>query len=669
VIAEPDVGPAFSGGSLNVLDFGADPSGLFDSSPAFQAAIAAYSPAGKSTAPVIDVPVGTYRFASEVRIKKSVWIRGSQGQSPYPSCLIKPDHGITAFVFERHNTPLGTTDSGAGDGAQLTNLIIQPVAKAADWRRSHAYRVGDKVRSGTGKREDWRRHYVCTAAGTSASSGIGPRSFDDELDGSVRWRYIGPGAGIKIRANGCTLRDITVKGCSGAGIHIEAQDPEVPSALANANGWHLQNVAVWSCDGHGLYVNGSDTNGGSYIHGVLYGNGSPASDEDFTGTGYNIYDSSFLGNTYVAIQLGSGGLGSLFCDSVGGGSTFVGCYQEGTGGGHNVVDSSTVILGGGLSLGEVVSSAGANSPCVRIGPVGTGGQLGQTVAGYSGPPWRPNVAVILGNRRANNGNLYQVITAGVTAASGGPSGTGADIADGTAHWAFVHALTDSGRIQLGSANPDYKVFFFAQAPDDIGVGDATYYRYDNFGGAKDVQGFQYGISGPNPAVTEGNGTGMMHATNKTIVTEWPMKIPAGKALVDQLWVGGCRVAFGTGAPTAGTWNKGDRIYYKGSAVRAGGAEGLICVSEGTASSYTGSRTATADGSAILRISGAAMSTLKDQQDFKVGDVLTINAVTSRVQAVSADGLTVTMGQAIPAGSGLTIASHPPVFKQFGSIEA
>jgi hypothetical protein len=99
----------------------------------------------------------------------------------------------------------------------------------------------------------------------------------------------------------------------------------------------LDNMNIWDCDGHGLYINSSDANGGSFFHGVMYTNGGATSGEDFTGPGYNIYDSSFLGNTYVSIQLGSGGQGSFYCDSVGGGSTFVGCYEEGTGGGENVV--------------------------------------------------------------------------------------------------------------------------------------------------------------------------------------------------------------------------------------------------------------------------------------------------------------------------------------------
>ncbi len=41
------------------------------------------------------------------------------------------------------------------------------------------------------------------------------------------------------------------------------------------------------------------------------------------------------------------------------------------------------------------------------------------------------------NTVVNGGNIYQCITAGTSAASGGPTGTGTNITDGTAHWTFV----------------------------------------------------------------------------------------------------------------------------------------------------------------------------------------------------------------------------------------
>lgn len=43
----------------------------------------------------------------------------------------------------------------------------------------------------------------------------------------------------------------------------------------------------------------------------------------------------------------------------------------------------------------------------------------------------------LGSRVTNGGNLYQCVTAGSSASSGGPSGTGSNIADGSVTWSFT----------------------------------------------------------------------------------------------------------------------------------------------------------------------------------------------------------------------------------------
>jgi len=54
--------------------------------------------------------------------------------------------------------------------------------------------------------------------------------------------------------------------------------------------------------------------------------------------------------------------------------------------------------------------------------------------------WTATTAVVVGQQMHNGGNVYRATTAGTTAASGGPTGTGTGIADGTAAWAFVGAL-------------------------------------------------------------------------------------------------------------------------------------------------------------------------------------------------------------------------------------
>jgi len=62
--------------------------------------------------------------------------------------------------------------------------------------------------------------------------------------------------------------------------------------------------------------------------------------------------------------------------------------------------------------------------------------------GIASMPWVASKAVVVGEYRTNGGNLYRCTTAGTTASSGGPSGTGGSISDGTAVWAYQQVGAD-----------------------------------------------------------------------------------------------------------------------------------------------------------------------------------------------------------------------------------
>lgn len=51
--------------------------------------------------------------------------------------------------------------------------------------------------------------------------------------------------------------------------------------------------------------------------------------------------------------------------------------------------------------------------------------------------WVGAYAYAVDDRCSNGGKLYQCITAGDSAAAGGPAGTATDITDGTAHWRYL----------------------------------------------------------------------------------------------------------------------------------------------------------------------------------------------------------------------------------------
>jgi hypothetical protein len=63
--------------------------------------------------------------------------------------------------------------------------------------------------------------------------------------------------------------------------------------------------------------------------------------------------------------------------------------------------------------------------------------------------WQASSAVLINQYATNGGNLYQVITGGTTASSGGPTGTSSSITDNTAGWKYVGPASQADLI-LGS---------------------------------------------------------------------------------------------------------------------------------------------------------------------------------------------------------------------------
>lgn len=63
---------------------------------------------------------------------------------------------------------------------------------------------------------------------------------------------------------------------------------------------------------------------------------------------------------------------------------------------------------------------------------------------WAGAEWLAGTAYGRRARVIRNGNVYQCITAGTSAASGGPTGTSSDITDGSVHWNYLGE--DSGAV-------------------------------------------------------------------------------------------------------------------------------------------------------------------------------------------------------------------------------
>ena len=83
-------------------------------------------------------------------------------------------------------------------------------------------------------------------------------------------------------------------------------------------------------------------------------------------------------------------------------------------------------------------SAGGTANFARLTESGGTAVLDVTVQA----PWAASTAVIVGQYVTNGGDSYVCTTAGTTASSGGPSGTGTGITDGTAVWSYSAAGAD-----------------------------------------------------------------------------------------------------------------------------------------------------------------------------------------------------------------------------------
>lgn len=108
-----------------------------------------------------------------------------------------------------------------------------------------------------------------------------------------------------------------------------------------------------------------------------------------------------------------------------------------------------------------------------------------------------------------------------------------------------------------------------------------------------------------------------------------------------------------------TWNLGDKAFNR--VVAPGGKIGWVCTRDGTLGSYTEGRTATATGTTGIALD-APSSVLRVGMVLNIGGSGTPNPITA------IDGAELTMASVVAAGSGLSLAYSPPVFKAWGDID-
>lgn len=115
------------------------------------------------------------------------------------------------------------------------------------------------------------------------------------------------------------------------GIKIDASTDYSPPS--NANVWYLSSCTTTLNNGHGLFVKGADSNAGAaYSHNAI------------ANKGWGIYDSSFLGNTYVGCHTSDNVLGAYKSDNPNARNMFLNCYAES--GQVTEIDPPSLIVGG-----------------------------------------------------------------------------------------------------------------------------------------------------------------------------------------------------------------------------------------------------------------------------------------------------------------------------------
>lgn len=367
----------------------------------------------------------------------------------------------------------GALVATASTGVQFQTSATATLIALADWAATSSYVVGDRVTNTS-------RCYQCITAGTSAGSGGPTTTADDITDGSVHWRYIGEGTAVDDIAatsvdNGpitAIAEDLTViqtpvfgwnsaRNLADAVLGRDIQSDQGLRVLREAelsgNGASTADAiraailkldSVTSCS---VIVNNTDMTDGqgrpphSFECLVLGG-----VDQDIINTigqdmpaGIQTYGTS--SGTYVDSQGNSNTINFSHPTNVpiylqvvltynankypADGDTEVKSAIDTTAQETYVIDLDVDPSFIGAQAFQVPGLLGVQEVDVYTDVIGTPVAWTGTHAYVATPGSRSVVT--------NDGRTYICITGGTSAGSGGPTGTGTDITDGTVHWRWL----------------------------------------------------------------------------------------------------------------------------------------------------------------------------------------------------------------------------------------
>lgn len=247
--------------------------------------------------------------------------------------------------------------------------------------------------------------------------------------------------GVDLRAR-AVLRDVTIRSFPGNGLNVVADVTTVPRT--NANLWYAEFCSFNNNGLSGLYTAGGDANAGSATSCDVSGNGA-----------WGILDSSFLGNTYIAIHADANGRKSMvhydgnhyFCvDDTLGGSVTPGTNSavwELYGPGGAMYYWPDYVPGGTYLKGGAYASTGLNARNLFLGCYSEQGS--QTRSEFNGPCFVLSGLHAAGYKSTNGA---QVFVDGITPTlrfAPTPNGANISVGAGSAQEAnCVLSLSDPG---------------------------------------------------------------------------------------------------------------------------------------------------------------------------------------------------------------------------------
>jgi len=248
---------------------------------------------------IVIIDKGDFYLSETLNIKKPVTLTGIQGSlsGKYDSKLIFKENIVGIFIH-RYNTDADET----GNPFFVTNPSVSDCAEGTVI--SNLY-----ITSNT------------TTYNTNTKHGIWMKTL-------------------------ATVENCVIDNFDGNGIHLVADTHSTDDIVAygNANHFNLRYLRMQNCY-NGLYTNGGDANAGSITQVDCSSNRN-----------CGIYDSSFLGNTYVACHTANNVANAYLADNANARNVFLGCYSE-SGQLGSQGTSTTIFVGGMHGAGFTAGNA------------------------------------------------------------------------------------------------------------------------------------------------------------------------------------------------------------------------------------------------------------------------------------------------------------------------